>query len=106
MSKLTILQYNCRNANYRKVQPWFNAASQAKHQVLAIQEPGYNKLNKTTYCPKGFNLLYKALPTTHICFMVSKEINTAHWSYWQYGPYIAVLQLVLQETMEAIINIY
>jgi Reverse transcriptase (RNA-dependent DNA polymerase)/Endonuclease-reverse transcriptase len=106
MSKLTILQYNCGNANYGKVRPWFDAASQAKHQVLAIQEPGYNKLSKTTYCPKGFTLLYEALPTTRVCFMVSKEINTAHWSYKQYGPYIAVLQLALHETTVAIINIY
>jgi endonuclease/exonuclease/phosphatase (EEP) superfamily protein YafD len=106
MSKLTILQYNCGNANHKKVRPWFDAASQATHQVLAIQEPGYSKLSKSTYCPKGFTLLYEALPTTRVCFMVSREINAAHWLYKQHGPYVAVLQLILCKTTVSIINVY
>jgi len=106
MSKLTILQYNCGNANHRKVQPWFDAVSQTTHQVLAIQEPGYNKLSQSTYCPKGFILLYKALPTTRVCFIVSREVNAAYWSYKQYSLYVAALQLILRKTTVSIINIY
>ena len=106
MSKLTILQYNCGNANHQKVWPWFDATSQFTHQVLAIQEPGYNKLSQSTYCPKGFTLLYEALPTTQVCFMVSKEVNAAYWSHKQHGPYVAVLQLLLCEMTVSIINVY
>jgi exonuclease III len=106
MNKLTILQYNCGNANHQKARPFFDAASQAKHQVLAVQEPGYLKHNKSTYCPRGFTLLYDALPTTRACFMVSKSLDMAHWSYKQHGPYIASLQLILHELTVSIINVY
>ena len=38
--------------------------------------------------------------------MVSKEVNAAHWSYKEYGPYVAALQLLLCETTVSIINVY
>ena len=38
--------------------------------------------------------------------MVSREVNAAYWSYKQYGPYVAVLQLLLCETTVSIINVY
>src|SRR5437763_10059552 len=106
MNKFTILQYNCGNANYRTARPWFEAVLPADHQVLASQEPGYNRVTKSTFCPRGYTLLYEALPTTKVCFMVSNIIHTAYWTHIQYGPYVASLQIKLNTTTITIINIY
>src|SRR5437868_2550624 len=106
MKEFTVIQYNCGNANQGAVRPFFDAASQAKHQVLAIQEPGHNKHTKSTYCPKGYVLSYEALLTTKVCFMVSRDIDVAHWRCRQYGPYIASLWIELDGLEITIINAY
>jgi len=91
MSRFTVIQYNCGNSNHKATQPLFDSMPQARHQVLAIQEPGFNKLTNSTYCPKGYTLAFATLPTTKVCFMISREISAAHWKQTQYGPYIAAL---------------
>src|SRR6266705_2303488 len=55
---LTIIQYNCGNANHRLARPLLNSLDPGKHHILAIQEPYYNTYTKSTYCPQGFQLLY------------------------------------------------
>lgn len=78
MVELTVLQYNCGNSNHRGSRHWFDAASQAEHQVLAIQEPYFNKRTRSTYCPPGFTLLYEPYEATRVCFMVSKLVDPTH----------------------------
>ena len=62
MTGFTVIQYNCGNANQGAARPFFDAAMQARHQVLAIQELSYNKFTKSTYCPRNFTLSYDAAP--------------------------------------------
>jgi hypothetical protein len=74
MQHTRILQFNCGLANYNATRPIFDAVSPATHQILAIQEPGYGKRTKTTYCPRGYILAYDNNPWTKVCFMISREL--------------------------------
>jgi hypothetical protein len=106
MYSTTILQYNCGHSNQQSTRPWFEALSPRDRQVIAIQEPVYNEISKSTFCPRGFTLLYDPLPATRICFLVSKDIDPALWTYRQYGPYVAALDLKTTTLTLTIINIY
>ena len=89
--KLTIVQYNCGHTNSRASRPLFDSFTQP--QVLAIQEPAYNRLTKSTYCPKPYELAYEALPETRVCFMVRRDVGAAQWKRRQYGPNVATLEI-------------
>ena len=78
MVGLTVLQYNYSNSNHRGSRHWFDAASQAEHQLLAIQEPYFDKRTRSTYCPSGFTLLYELYEATRTYFIVSKLINPTY----------------------------
>ena len=39
---LTIIQYNCGNANHCLTRPLLDSLDLGKHYILAIQEPYYN----------------------------------------------------------------
>lgn len=106
MLGLSILQYNCGNSNHRKARHWFDAASPAEHQILAIQEPYFNRFTRTTYCPSGFALLYEPQETTRTCFMVSKQLNPSHWSVTHYGPNVSALRLAVHSAELTLINVY
>ena len=71
MKDLTIIQYNCNNANQGAVRALFDSFSPQKHQILAIQEPGFNKLTNSTYCPKGYTLSFDPCLTIKVCFITS-----------------------------------
>ncbi len=73
---ILIIQFNCGQANYNTLRPIFNALEPAKRLLLIIQEPALNKLTGSTYCPRGFKLVYEANPATRVCFMVSEELGT------------------------------
>ena len=106
MSKCTIIQYNYRNANQGACCPFFNSVTPMDHQVLTIQEPAYNRYTKSIYCPRGFTLTYDALPTIKVCFIISRNINAAHWKRRQYGPFTTALWVRLKGLKATIINIY
>jgi reverse transcriptase-like protein/retrotransposon-encoded endonuclease len=106
MSQLTILQFNCGNSNHKATRPFFEAASPQSHQVIAIQEPAFNKQTGLTYCPKGYTLSYESHPTTRVGFMISKEVGVAQWSRKQYGPYVATLYLQTREIEISIVSVY
>src|SRR6266568_2044438 len=77
---LTIIQYNCGNANYRLIRPLLDSLDPEKHHILAIQEPYSNAYTQSTYCPRGFQLLYEPKAATRVCFMISKAISLSSWS--------------------------
>ena len=104
--EITIIQYNCGNANHRNARPIFDAVSPIHHTVLAIQEPYFNEKTRTTYCPTGHTLAYDPNPATKVCFMVSKEVHSDHWSYKTYSPYVASLRLRTIDNHLTIINVY
>lgn len=106
MQHTRILQFNCGLANYKATRPIFDAVSHASHQILAIQEPGYNKHTSTTYCPKGYVLAYDNNPWTKVCFMISRELPISSWSYQPHGQYVAALRVRLEGITITILNIY
>src|SRR6266568_3034844 len=55
---LTIIQYNCGNANHSLARPLLDSLDPKKYYILAIQEPYYNIYTQLIYCPRGFQLLY------------------------------------------------
>jgi hypothetical protein len=106
MKDLTIIQYNCNNANQGAVRALFDSFSPQKHQILAIQEPGFNKLTNSTYCPRGYTLSFDPCPTTKVCFMTSQDIDQTSWQRRQYGPYVMALWIKLPTTHLTVINVY
>jgi retrotransposon-encoded endonuclease len=106
MNGLQILQFNCGLANYGVLKPILDAASPARHQILAIQEPCFSRRTSSTYCPKGYTLAMEAAPTTKVCFMVSKEIDIGSWSYQPHSCYVAELRLRINSRELQIINVY
>ena len=50
----------------------------ADHQVLAVQELAYNRYTKLIYYPRGFTLIYNALPIIKVYFIISRDIKAAH----------------------------
>jgi exonuclease III len=103
---ISIMQYNCGQANYRATRPLLDAVSPATHAVLAIQEPAYSKRTCTTYCPVGYNLAYEDNPKTRVCFMVSKQIHVSNWSHQAHGPYVATLCVQTSRGPLHIVNVY
>src|SRR6266702_2963465 len=69
---LTIVQYNCGNANHCLARPLLDSLDPGKYHILAIQEPYYNTYIKSIYCPQGFQLLYDPKAAIYVCFIVSK----------------------------------
>src|SRR5215475_1049103 len=104
MSNTTsIVQYNCGNSNGSATRALFDSFEEPI--VLAIQEPGYNKHTKSTYCPKPYQLAYESLPETKVCFMIRRDICVSQWRRTQYGPNIAALELTLEEMILTLINV-
>jgi hypothetical protein len=94
MKGLTIVQYNCGHSNYRTTRPLFDSLDPEEHQIIALQEPAYNKKTHKTYQSKGYYLLYEPDPAARVCFLISQHINIQAWSYHTISPNIAKLQIV------------
>jgi hypothetical protein len=104
MNKLQIVQYNCGHTNAQASRALFDSFQHP--MVLAIQEPGYNRYTKSTYCPKPYQLAYDARPETRVCFMIRRDAPVSHWYRTQYGPNVAALSIKLLEREITIINVY
>jgi hypothetical protein len=76
---ISIIQFNCGQTNYSTSRPIFDALEPANRTLLAIQEPAFSKLTSSTYCPRGYKLVYEANPATRVCFMVSERLGTGQW---------------------------
>ena len=76
MKGLTIVQYNCGHLNYKATRPLFDSFNPEEHQIIALQEPVYNKQTRKTYQLKGYYLLYEPDPATCIYFLISQHIGT------------------------------
>jgi hypothetical protein len=102
--KLIIIQHNCGNTNAQAMRPFYDGLTQS--QVVAVQKPAYNRITKSTYCPKPYELAYEALPETQVCFMIRRDIGAAQWRRRQYDPNVAVLELITLRKKITIINVY
>ena len=78
---VSIIQFNCGQANYNTLRPIFDALEPEKRLLLTIQEPALNKHTGTTYCLRGFKLIYEVNLATRVCFMVSEELGTGQWRH-------------------------
>ena len=83
-----------------------NVVMPVKHLLLAIQEPGFNNYNRSTYCPKPYTLACADDPTTKVCFMIDRNLDLGCWKFTSYTHYVTVLQLRLTTEMIIIINVY
>lgn len=103
---ISIIQFNCGQANYGTSRPIFDAIEPEKRLVLVVQEPAFNKLTGTTYCPRGFKLIYDAKPATRVCFMISEELGTGQWRHKVYSPHVIMLEIQAANGTLGIINVY
>ena len=103
-NNLTIIQYNCGHTNAKASRALLDSFTAP--QVLAIQEPAYNRYTKSTYCPKPYELAYEALPGTRVCFMIRRDVGVAQWSRRQYGPNVAALELDTKMGKLTVVNVY
>jgi len=99
-----IVQHNCGNTNAKAMRPFYDSLTQP--QVIAVQEPAYNRMTKSTYCPKPYELAYEALPETRVCFMIRRDIGAAQWKRRQYGSNVAALKLTTLSGKITIVNVY
>jgi len=76
LKDISIIQFNCGQANYNTSRLIFDTLEPAKRLLLIIQEPALNKLTGSTYCLRGFKLIYEVNPATRVCFIVSEELGT------------------------------
>ena len=104
MQDTTIVQFNCGHSNGQASRPLFDSMEQAI--VIAVQEPRYNRLTRSTYCPRPYELAYEAQPETRVCFMIRRDVGPSRWRRRQYGPNVAALQLNLQTGPLTIVNVY
>jgi hypothetical protein len=74
-NQLTVIQYNCGHSNAHASRALFNSFSHP--QVLAIQEPQFNRFTLSTYYPKPYELAYEATPETRVCFMIKRDVGAA-----------------------------
>jgi hypothetical protein len=105
-NNLRILQFNCGNANYGVARPIFDAADPVTQQIIAIQEPALNKQAQTTYRPRGYTLVYEPNAATKVCFLISEQLDPAHWSHYSYSEYVISVRIRTTQTTIDIINIY
>ena len=103
-SHLTVVQYNCVHSNAQSSRALFDSFTHP--QILAIQEPCFNRYTKSTYCPKPYELAYEAGPETRVCFMIRRDAGVTHWKRRQYGPNVAALILETGIGHVTIINVY
>src|SRR5437016_7401701 len=105
-STVTILQYNCGNANHKSARPFFDRLDPDNHHIVAIQEPYYNAKSKSTYCPPRYYLTYHPDASTRVCFMISKALGIGSWTYETGHADIAMLSLRVDHGLVDIINVY
>ena len=74
--------------------------------LLAVQEPAFSELTSSTYCPRGFKLVYEANPATRVCFMVSDQLGTDQWMSRSYGPNVASITIRTTEGPLSVVNVY
>src|SRR5205814_10591627 len=71
--EISIIQFNCGQTNYNTSRPIFDALKPANGMLLTIQEPAFSKLTSSTYCSRGYRLVYEANPATRVCYMVREK---------------------------------
>lgn len=103
MDRLTIIQHNVGNSNAKATRPLYD--SLIYPTLLAIQEPAYNKLTRSTYCPRLYELAYEAQPGTKVCFMIRKDQGII-WRRHQYGPNVAALRMRMAGETLTVVNVY
>jgi endonuclease/exonuclease/phosphatase family metal-dependent hydrolase len=101
---LTIIQYNCGHTNSQASRPLFDSLTEP--QILVIQEPAYNRLTKSTYYPKLYELAYDARPETRVCFIIRRDVGVSQWKRRQYGPNVAALEINTAQGKLTILNTY
>ena len=105
-NNLTVIQYNCGNANYRGARPFFDSLRPEKHHIIAIQEPAISKRNKATYTPPGYHLGIHPNQLTKTAFLISKEIKSSEWHWTHHNENLSSIRLTLREGTLRIINVY
>jgi hypothetical protein len=104
--RLSILQFNCGNANQKSNRAILDALDPEVTQVVALQEPGFNRFTRSTYYPKGFHLLYQPEEATRVCFLVSKRLSLRRWRHRVVSHDAGLLVLDTEAGEIAILNIY
>jgi hypothetical protein len=101
---LRIFQFNTNKANYKQNRPLLDALSPDEFPILALQEPYYKQ--GTTYCPRGYQLLYLPQPTTKVAFGIDKRLDPATWSYRSYSETTCQISIRTPQGTISITNVY
>ena len=104
VEQLSIVQYNCGHSNAQASRALFDSFTHP--HVIAVQEPGYSRVTKSTYCPKPYQLAYDATPESRVCFMIRRDVGVSHWKRTQFGPNVATLRLALSSGVLTVVNVY
>ena len=64
------------------------------------------ELERTTHCPRGYQLAYNFDTTSKVCFLIRDQIHTSHWSHKVYSSYVASLRVQTASGPIELINVY
>ena len=79
--ELIVLQYNIRGERDTVMTPLLADRSIADIDVIAIQEPVYDKYRRSSYNPgtSDFHLAFEGDGDTRVCLYVNKRLDVDNW---------------------------
>lgn len=95
---LKILQYNVQRRKDAVMAPLLESKEVKDMDVLAIQEPARNLMNKTSYNPSTsrFHLAHGGDPEARTCFYINKRIEADSWGVEYQGSDLCSLWIQIK----------
>ena len=69
-TKLTIIQWNYGNSNFKQGRLFFDRLDLKRHHIIALQELFILKDTQHTYTPPGYYLAIDKNPSTCVAFLI------------------------------------
>ena len=99
---LQILQYNVRHEALTTMAPLLHDDKIQQFDILAIQEPWYNRHNKSSFNPSssGFYLACRSKPDTRTCFYINKRLDLESWEFEDEKGDLCSIKLTIRNRRE------
>ena len=101
---LKILQYNVRKERTGVLIPFLENEEVQDTDILAIQEPWFNPVNRSTYNPSQgqFHLFHQGKEGTRVCFYVNKRLDIDSWEADYSSDDCCSIRIALREGRERV----
>ena len=107
LTSLRVVQFNVRGEATKTMQPMFASKEVDNVDIIAIQEPPYSKLTRSSTNPgDGFHLAFEGDETTRTCFYVNKRIDVDSWDVTYHGGNLCTLKIVREGVTDGGLSIH